>query len=39
MTYGLNESTSKARQADRAIRGNNLLKARQNVDKDSLVNL
>nr|ATC20501.1 symbiodinium glutamate synthase [Tridacna squamosa] len=28
MTYGLNESTSKARQADRAIRGNNLLKER-----------
>lgn len=28
MTYGLSESTSKARQADRAIRGNNLLKER-----------
>ena len=26
MTYGLNESTSKARQADRVIRGVNLLK-------------
>ena len=37
MTYGLSESTSKARQADRAIRGNNLLKARQNVDKESSV--